>query len=61
MSDFLQSSLRCGLPCSPDGLQGVDSSLVAVHSLAFGPQLAQPSLVEGVVQQLAGLAAQVSD
>jgi hypothetical protein len=34
-------SVRCRLPGPPDGLQGVGGGLVAVHGLAFGPQLAQ--------------------
>ena len=35
---------------APDGLKGVVGGLVAVHGFAFGSQLAQPPLVEGVVQ-----------
>jgi hypothetical protein len=51
----------CGPPGTPDGLEGVCSRLVAIRGLAFGPQLAQPTLVEGVVEQLAGLVPQFSD
>jgi hypothetical protein len=35
---------------APDGFEGVGGGLVAVHGFAFGSQLAQPLLVEGVVQ-----------
>jgi hypothetical protein len=46
---------------SRDGLEGVAGCLIAVHGLALGSQLAQPSLIKSVVQQCAGLAAQVGD
>jgi hypothetical protein len=52
-----------GFPwCNPgDGVEGVGRGFVAVHGLAFRPQLAQSRVVEDPVEQFAGLMAKVSD